>query len=55
MNISGYQRVTEKKEETDKKSVSSVSVPPTGLFYEPFMRDLALIWEQNSKISIGEG
>jgi hypothetical protein len=29
-----------KTEEQDKKSVSSVSVPLTGLFYEPFLVDL---------------
>lgn len=31
-------------EETDKKSLSSGSVPSTGLFYEPFLKDLDLIW-----------
>jgi hypothetical protein len=31
-----------KKKETDKKSVSSASVPLTELFSEPFLRDLDL-------------
>ena len=34
-----------KTEEQDQKSISSVSVPPTGQFYEPFMKDLELIWQ----------
>lgn len=33
-----------KTEEQDQKSLSSVSVPRTGLFYEPFLWDLDLIW-----------
>jgi len=33
----------EKKEETVNNSVSSVSVPLRGQFYEPFLRDLELI------------
>ena len=33
----------EQKKETDKKSVSSVSVPGAELFSEPFLRDLELI------------
>ena len=34
----------EKTEGADKKSVSSVSVPLTELFSEPFMKDLDLLW-----------
>jgi len=37
-----------KTEDRDKKSLSSVSVPPTGLFSEPFLSDL--IWEYNFKL-----
>ena len=33
-----------KTEDRDQESLSSVSVPPTGRFYEPFMKDLDLIW-----------
>ena len=40
-----------KKEETDKKSVSSASVPLTELFSEPFLKDLDLIWRIDSRIS----
>ena len=32
------------KKETDQKSVSFVCVPQGGLFSEPFLRDLDLIW-----------
>ena len=35
----------EKPEERDDNSYSSGSAPPTGRFYEPFMRDLELIWK----------
>ena len=34
-----------KTEDQDQKSLSSVSVPRTGLFYEPFLKDLDLIWK----------
>jgi len=37
-----------KTEEQDQRSLSSVSVPGAGLFYEPFMRDLELIWRVKS-------
>ena len=33
-----------KTEEQDQKSLSSVSVPGAGLFSEPFLKDLELIW-----------
>jgi len=39
-----------KTEDQDKKSLSSVSVPPTGLFSEPFLRDLKLICRVDLKI-----
>ena len=44
----------EKTEDKDQKSLSSVSVPRTGLFYEPFLKDLELIWLVDSKISSRE-
>jgi hypothetical protein len=37
-----------KTEGSDEKSVSSVSVPRTELFSEPFLKDLDLIWRINS-------
>jgi site-specific DNA recombinase len=40
----------EKTEDQDQNSLSSVSVPRTGLFYEPFFRDLELIWRVELKI-----
>ncbi len=39
-----------KTEEQDQKSLSSVSVPRTGLFYEPFLNDLDLIWRVSPHI-----
>lgn len=36
-----------KPEDQDQKSHFSGSVPPTGLIYEPFLRDLELIWQVN--------
>jgi hypothetical protein len=42
-NINDLQN--KKTEEQDKKSLSSVSVPRTGLFYEPFLRDLEMIYQ----------
>ena len=40
-----------KTEEQDQKSVSSVSVPGAGLFCEPFLNDLDLIWQVDSNIN----
>ena len=39
-----------KTEEQDQKSVSSVSVPGAGLFYEPALYDLDIIWLVDSTI-----
>lgn len=43
-----------KKEEPDKKSASSLSVPLTVLFSEQFLSDLELIWDLKKTISIDE-
>jgi hypothetical protein len=40
----------QKTEEQDIKSVFSVSVPGAGRFYEPFLRDLELIWRVDLNI-----
>ena len=42
----------EKTEDRDDKSLSSVSVPQTGLFYEPFMRDLELLCSLRCRQSV---
>jgi hypothetical protein len=34
----------------DLESPSSVYVPPTGLFYEPFLLDLELFWNVYSNV-----
>ena len=39
-----------KTEDQDQKSLSSVSVPRAGLFYEPFLGDLELIWKVSNTI-----
>jgi hypothetical protein len=39
-----------KKEESDKKSASSLLVPLTVLFSEPFLHDLELIWNLSKTI-----
>ncbi len=51
MYIGEYKRgVYKKTEDTDQKSVSSVSVPGAGLFYEPALYDLDIIWLVDSTI-----
>jgi len=39
-----------KTEEQDHRSLSSVPVPGAGLFYEPFLNDLDLIWRVDPHI-----
>ena len=40
----------EKPEDRGEYSLSSGSVPRTGLFYEPFLHDLDLIWRVDPQI-----
>jgi hypothetical protein len=56
VNILEYQQGQNKiTEEQDQKSVSSVSVPGAGLFSEPFLRDLDLIWQVDHNIHCNYG
>jgi hypothetical protein len=53
-SLSGFQNTNElqnnKPEKIDEKPIISGSVPPTGRFYEPFLRDLELIWKTDELV-----
>jgi hypothetical protein len=44
----------QKKEGIDKKSIPFVSVPLTGLFSKPFLKDLDLLWRVDSNVKTCE-